>query len=155
MRYEYLWMLIRVQGGAYGAFVSFTRSGGMHFCSYRDPNLARTFVVFDGTGEFLRHFKVSDREMDKYIIGTISKLDHPLTPSMRGNAAMECYLRNITFEDRQKARDEVLSTRQETIRNLAPLVDACMKENNLCAFGNEELLRQNKKLFGELVNVNA
>ena len=155
MRYEYLWTLIRVQGGAYGAMVSFTRNGGMHFCSYRDPNLERTFVVFDQTAEFLKRFKVSDREMDKYIIGTISKLDHPLTPSMKGNAAMECYLRNITFDDRQKARDEVLATRQETIRALAPMIDDCMRANNLCVFGNEELLRQHRKLFGELVNVNA
>ena len=155
MRYEYLWTLIRVQGGAYGAFVSFTRSGGMHFCSYRDPNLDRTLKVFDRTADFLSKFNVSDREMDKYIIGTISKVDHPLTPSMKGNAAMDCYLRSITYDDRQKSRDEVLSTRQETIRGLAPLVEACMKENNLCVFGNEDLLRRNKKLFGELVNINA
>ncbi len=155
MRYEYLWTLIRVQGGAYGAMVSFTRSGGMHFCSYRDPNLERTFVVFDQTAEFLKRFKVSDREMDKYIIGTISKLDHPLTPSMKGNAAMECYLRNITFDDRQKARDEVLATRQETIRALAPMIEDCMRANNLCVFGNEDLLRRHRNLFKELVNVNA
>ena len=155
MRYEYLWTLIRVQGGAYGAFVSFTRSGGMHFCSYRDPNLERTLKVFDKTANFLRQFDVSDREMDKYIIGTISKIDHPLTPSMKGNAAMDCYLRSITYDDRQKSRNEVLATRQETIRGLAALVEACMKENNLCVFGNEDLLRQNKKLFGELVNINA
>ncbi|MBR1580115.1 MAG: insulinase family protein [Selenomonadaceae bacterium] len=155
MRYEYMWTLIRVQGGAYGAMTSFTRSGAMHFCSYRDPNLSRTLAVFDRTADFLSNFNVSDREMDKYIIGTVSKLDHPLTPSMKGNLAMECYMRSITFDDRQKYRDEVLATRQETIRGLAPLIDACMKANNLCVFGNEELLRQNKSIFGELVNVNA
>ena len=155
MRYEYLWALIRVQGGAYGATTSFTRSGAMHFCSYRDPNLERTLQVFDATAAFVSQFDVSDREMDKYIIGTISKLDHPLTPSMRGSIAMDCYIRGITFDDRQKSRDEVLATRQETIRGLAPLIDACMKANNLCVYGNEDLLRQNKDLFGELVNVNA
>lgn len=155
MRYEYLWALIRVQGGAYGAFVSFTRSGGMHFCSYRDPNLARTIEIFDLTSQFLAKFKVSDREMLKYIIGTISKFDRPLTPSLKGSTAADCYIRGITFDDRQKTRDEILSTNQETIRGLAALVDACMKSNNLCVFGNEDLLRQNKNLFGELVNVNA
>ena len=154
MRYEYLWTLIRVQGGAYGAFVSFTRSGAMHFCSYRDPNLGRTLEVFDRTAEFLKSFEVSDREMLKYIIGTISKIDHPLTPSMKGNAAADCYIRGITFDDRQKSRDEVLATRQETIRGLAELVDACMKKNTLCVFGNEDILRRNKEIFGELVNVN-
>ncbi len=155
MRYEYLWTLIRVQGGAYGAFVSFTRSGGMHFCSYRDPNLERTIEVFDKTAEFLKTFEVSEREMLKYIIGTVSKLDHPLTPSMKGNAAADLYIRGITLDDRQKSRDEVLSTRQETIRGLSELVNACMNSNALCVFGNEDVLRKNKDLFGELVNINA
>lgn len=150
LRYEYFWLKIRVQGGAYGAFVNFTRSGAMFFGSYRDPNLKRTLDVFNGTADFLRDFNVSDREMDKYILGTISKSDRPLTPSLKGQLAAEFCLKGITYADRQKARAEVLNARQKDIQALADLVDACMKENILCVFGNETVIKDSKEIFGSI-----
>ena len=150
LRYEYFWTKIRVQGGAYGAFASFNRTGNLFFGSYRDPNLEKTLETFDGTANFLKNFDVSNREMDKYIIGTLSKVDKPLTPSLKGQLAADFCLRNITYADRQKSRDEILSARQEDIRGLSKLIDDCMNQNNLCVFGNEEILKQHKEIFGEI-----
>jgi Zn-dependent M16 (insulinase) family peptidase len=147
LRYEYFWTKIRVQGGAYGAFVSFGRNGNLFFGSYRDPNLKNTIDVFDGTAEFLRNFDVSDREMDKYIIGTMSKVDKPLTPSIKGQIAAEFCLKGITYEDRQKSRTEILNARQGDIKALANLIEDCMAENNLCVFGNENVIKENAETF--------
>ncbi len=147
LRYEYFWTKIRVQGGAYGAFVGFGRSGNMIFNSYRDPNLKRTLDIFNGTADFLRNFDITDREMDKYIIGTMSKADKPLTPALKGQLAAEFCLKGITYADRQKARTEALNARQGDIRALADLVDACMRENNLCVFGNEAVIKDNAAIF--------
>ena len=148
LRYEYFWTKIRVQGGAYGAFTSFNRTGNLFFGSYRDPNLAKTLETFDGTADFLKNFDVSDREMDKYIIGTLSKVDKPLTPSLKGQLAAEFCLNDITFADRQKSRDEILATRRDDIRALSKLVADCMNQNFLCVFGNETVLKDNAKIFG-------
>ena len=148
LRYEYFWLKIRVQGGAYGAFVNFNRNGGMFFGSYRDPNLKKTLEVFDGTADFLKNFEVSNREMDKYIIGTMSRIDKPLTPSLKGQLAAEFCLKNITYADRQKSRTEILNTRQKDIRELEKLISACMAENKICVFGNEEILKDNQDIFG-------
>ena len=150
LRYEYLWTKIRVQGGAYGAFANFNRSGNLFFGSYRDPNLTKTLETFNGTADFLKNFDVSNREMDKYIIGTLSKTDKPLTPSLKGQVAADFCLRNITYADRQKSRNEILSARQEDIRALSNLIGDCMKQNYLCVFGNEEIIKQNAKIFGEI-----
>ena len=150
LRYEYFWTKIRVQGGAYGAFVNFSRSGGMFFGSYRDPNLKETLDVFDATADFIRNFDVTDRENDKYIIGTMSKIDKPLTPSIKGQLAAEFCLQNITYEDRQKSRDEILATRQKDIRDLANLIDDCMKANRICVFGNEDVIKKNSEIFGSI-----
>lgn len=147
LRYEYFWTKIRVQGGAYGAFVNFGRNGNLFFGSYRDPNLKNTIDVFDGTAEFLKNFNVSDREMDKYIIGTMSKVDKPLTPSIKGQIAAEFCLKGITYDDRQKARNEVLNARQDDIKKLSKLVEDCMAENNLCVFGNENIIKDNAEIF--------
>ena len=152
LRYEYFWTKIRVQGGAYGAFASFNRNGALFFGSYRDPNLVKTLETFGGTADFLKNFDVSDREMDKYIIGTLSRIDKPLTPSIKGQLAADFCLRNITYADRQKSRDEILSARQEDIRALSKTVEDCMNQNNLCVFGNEEILKQHAEIFGEIKN---
>lgn len=153
LRYEYFWTKIRVQGGAYGSFASFDRAGNLTFSSYRDPNLVKTLETFDGTADFLAAFDVSDREMDKYIIGTLSKSDRPLTPALKGQIAAELCLNNVTYADRQKARDEILSARQEDIRALSKLVGDCMNQNCLCVFGNEEVLKQHAELFGTVKQV--
>ncbi|MBQ6005188.1 MAG: insulinase family protein [Selenomonadaceae bacterium] len=150
LRYEYFWSKIRVQGGAYGAFAGFKRNGSLFFGSYRDPNLIKTIETFDGTADFLKNFNVSDREMDKYIIGTLSKIDKPLTPSIKGQLAADFCLRNITLADRQKSRNEILSTRQEDIRALSKLIADCMNQNCLCVFGNEAVLKENAQIFGEV-----
>ncbi|MCR5833453.1 MAG: insulinase family protein [Selenomonadaceae bacterium] len=150
LRYDYFWTKIRVQGGAYGAMVNFGNTGNLFFVSYRDPNLEKTIETFDKTADFLENFNVSDREMDKYIIGTLSKYDKPLTPSIKGRSAANNFLCNVTHEDRQRLRDEILATRQEDIRALAPLVRDCMNKNYLCTFGNEKIIKENAKLFGEV-----
>lgn len=152
-RYDYLWNNIRVKGGAYGAMTGFERSGNMFFVSYRDPNLKETIKVYDEFENYLAGFDADSREMTKYIIGTISGVDMPLTPSMKGERAAEYYVRNISFEDIQRERDEMLSTKQADIKQLAKLVADCMKQDRHCTLGNEAKLKQSKELFGELVYV--
>ena len=150
LRYDYFWTRIRVQGGAYGAMTQFNRNGFMVFSSYRDPNLVETFDVLNETADYVRTFDVSDREMDKFIIGTMSSVDAPLTPQMKGDIAATFHLRGITWEDRQRAREEILTARQEDVRALAPLIGAAMDADVRCVLGGEEKIRANKALFGEI-----
>lgn len=153
LRYGYFWTRIRVQGGAYGAFTNFNRNGKMFFGSYRDPHLEKTLEVFDQTADFLRNFDMSDREMNKTIIGTMSGVDIPLTPKMKGENAAALWIRNISYEDRKKARREILTTTQQDIRNLASMIDACMKEGTYCVYGNENKIVQKNDLFDEIIKV--
>ena len=150
LRYDYFWTKIRVQGGAYGAFTSFNRNGMMYFGSYRDPNLTETLDVFNGTADYIGNFAASEREMDKYIIGTMSNIDTPLTPQMKGSAAATCWLRGITEADRQQARDEILNTRQKDVQALAGLVKDCMDKNVLCVFGGQDKIQESQQVFGEV-----
>lgn len=151
--YDYLWGRVRVRGGAYGAFNRFDRNGDMYFVSYRDPNLKETVAVYDGTSNFVKNFTTDDREMVKYIIGTISRVDSPLTPSMEGEVAVENYIRNITYEDIQKERDEILSTKQEDIKSLAGLISDVMKQSYICVLGSEEKIKENSDMFSNMINV--
>ena len=150
---EFLHREIREKGGAYGAFSDFSIYGNMYFCSYRDPNLRETLEVYDRVPQFIRSFDCTRREMEKYIIGDISKLDYPQTPENKGALADNDYITGFTQEDRQQIRDEVLSTRIEDIRAYADMVEAIMTRNHYCVFGNEVRLKEAETLFDRLTPV--
>lgn len=148
--YEYLWMNIRVKGGAYGCMSGFNRNGDSYFSSYRDPNLAETNEVYENIPAYLREFEIEERDMTKYIIGAFSDMDTPLTPSARISRSRIAVLTGITYEQVQRERDEVLAATQEDIRALADLVEAVLSEQALCVIGNEKKLKKNAKLFDHL-----
>ena len=150
MSYEYLWSNIRVIGGAYGCSGSFGRNGDTNFVSFRDPQLRRTNEVYEGIPAYLESFTVDDRDMTKYVIGTVSEMDTPLTPSAKGRRSLNAYMCGLTQEILQRERNQVLAASQEDIRALAPLVQAVLDQNCLCVLGNEEKLKAEKDLFMEL-----
>ena len=147
MSYDYLWQNIRVLGGAYGCMAAFGRTGDTAFVSYRDPNLRKTNEVYDGIPDYLETFDADEREMTKYIIGTISDLDTPLTPSMKGRRSMNAYFCKVTEEDVQRERDDILQAQPKQIRALAPLIRAVLKQENLCVIGNEQKIKEDADLF--------
>lgn len=153
MSLDYLWNRVRVQGGAYGCLAGFERNGNIYFSSYRDPNLKETLQVYGEAVDYVKSFHPDEREMTKYIIGTVSRLDAPMTASMKGERATQNYLTNLTQAEIQQERDEVLGTRQKDIQACATIIADTMKENYICTLGNEDKIKQNKDLFNNLVDL--
>ncbi|MBQ4045564.1 MAG: insulinase family protein, partial [Lachnospiraceae bacterium] len=147
LNYDYLWMNLRVQGGAYGCMSGFSRTGESYFVSYRDPNLKETYEVYQRIPEYLRSFDADERDMTKYIIGTISGLDTPLPPSARGAASLGAWLSGLTDEIVQKERDDILSCQPEDIRALAPYVQNILDSGYMCTVGGESKIRSQSQLF--------
>lgn len=150
LSYDYLWINIRVKGGAYGCMSGFGVMGDSYFASYRDPNLGATNEIYEGVTDYVKNFHVDERDMTKYVIGTISELDTPLTPRSKGLRSMTAWLAHITREEVQRERDEILSATEEDIQKLAPYMEAILKTGSICALGGEERMKKEKELFGEL-----
>lgn len=150
MGYEYLWTNIRVKGGAYGCMCSFGKNGDSYFVSYRDPNLKKTFETYHGIADYVKDFTADERTMTKYIIGTISEIDTPMTPATKASRSLGAYLSNLTFDEVQKERDEILNCTQEDIRKLAAYMEAIMEADAICVVGNGQAIEENKELFGEV-----
>ena len=153
MGYDYLWLNIRVKGGAYGCMTNFRPTGESYFVSYRDPHLKETLDVFEQAADYVQGFRADERAMTKYIIGAVSALDTPLTPKQRGERSMSAYFSNLDFEEEQKERDELLTATEETIRSLADHIKAFMEQDFLCVVGSEEKIGQNSKLFESTSNL--
>ncbi len=153
MGYEYLWMNIRVKGGAYGCMSGFTMDGRCFFVSYRDPNLGQTIDVYEKAAEFIENYQADERTMTQYIIGTISDLDVPLTAEGKARTSRQHYFSGITYEMLQKYRDEVLNATPEDIRELAAYIRAFMDEDCLCVVGNEQKIKSEEDKFMKVENL--
>ena len=147
LSYDYLWINVRVKGGAYGCMNTFLRSGESYFVSYRDPNLSDTLDVYDRIPEYIKSFSPDERDMTKYIIGTFSALDTPMNPEAKGSRSLSAYLEGIAYEQIQKERNEILNAQPKDIRRLADLVEAVLKKDSICVIGNENMIKESAGLF--------
>lgn len=151
--YDYLWINVRVQGGAYGCMCGFGDNGTSYLTSYRDPNLMETYGIYQNAAEYVANFQADDRDMTKYIIGTIGTSDIPLNAYDRGERDFNYYLTGITDEYRQQIRDELLATNQATIRNLSQLVKSVSDCGVICVVGSEKKIEQEAEHFQEIRSV--
>jgi len=124
LRTGYLWDHVRVIGGAYGGFCTFTPDlGFFSFLSYRDPNLAKTIDVYDATAEELmkaaEDLANNQEALETAIIGTIGDMDSVLSPDQKGWTSLQRWLSGETAEQRQRWRDEVLNTTPEDFKAFA------------------------------------
>mgnify|MGYP002609606773 CR=1 FL=1 len=151
--YDYLWINVRVKGGAYGVMNGAGRFGDSYFVSYRDPNLRETNEVYEGIVPYLEQFEADERDMTKFVIGTISDLDAPLLPPYKGIRADAAWFTGVTDAMVQKERDEILAVTPEDIRELAPIIRAVLSEQSICAIGNAEKVKANQDLFKTVKNL--
>ena len=147
MGYDYLWNNVRVKGGAYGCMSGFSHNGVGYFVSYRDPNLKETLDIFNGASDYIKNFNCSDRDMTKFVIGTMADVDAPLTPYDEGIASFGAYFTHKTDADKQKNRDAILSCNVDTIRGLSAHIDEIMKADAICVVGAEDKIEANRDLF--------
>ncbi|MEK3737802.1 MULTISPECIES: insulinase family protein [unclassified Paenibacillus] len=150
MSLTYLWNAVRVKGGAYGGSLMLRRDGILMFTSYRDPNLQETLEVYDQAYRFTEGYEADADEMTKAVIGTLSMLDQPLSPSAQGRRADRHYFEQVTGAELQQERDEILSTTPEDIRQYADLLKAVTEQNYFTVVGNASKLESKKVLFGNL-----
>jgi Zn-dependent M16 (insulinase) family peptidase len=147
MGYEYLWNQIRVKGGAYGCMCAFGKTGDCYFVSYRDPNLERTIDVYEKAADAVAEFVADERTMTQYVIGAISEMDTPMTPSALGTFSLGGFMTGRTEADMQTEREQVLNCTQEDIRALAEHIRAFMSDEALCVVGNAEMISKAQQFF--------
>lgn len=150
LSYDYLWINLRVKGGAYGCMSGFKRNGESYLVSYRDPHLKRTLDVYKGIPEYVRNFQADERDMTKYIIGTISGKDVPKTPQMKGAVSKNAYFCGVTEEMIQKERDQILNASVEDIHALAEIIEAILAADQICVVGSESKVSEASDILWEV-----
>ncbi|KAL0719177.1 hypothetical protein Bca4012_068501 [Brassica carinata] len=135
----WLWDRVRVSGGAYGGFCDFdSHSGVFSFLSYRDPNLLKTLDIYDGTGDFLRGLDVDQETLTKAIIGTIGDVDSYQLPDAKGYSSLMRHLLGVTDEERQRKREEILTTSLKDFKEFAEAIDVVREKGVAVAVASAE-----------------
>ena len=147
LNYDFLWMNLRVNGGAYGCLSSFKRNGDCYLVSYRDPHLKNTLEVYKKLPDYAGDFDADERTMTKYIIGTVSELDTPMNAKSKGETSFASYFAGLTEADYQREREEVLSTTPERIRELKPMLCDTFDEKHVCVLGSEAAIKKHNDIF--------
>ncbi|KAG0586728.1 hypothetical protein KC19_2G112800 [Ceratodon purpureus] len=148
----WLWDRVRVSGGAYGGFCDFdSHSGVFTYLSYRDPNLIKTLDNYDGTVQFLRELEMDNDALTKAIIGTIGDVDSYQLPDAKGYSSMMRYIMGISDEERQRRRDEILSTSVKDFHAFADALESVKDKGVIVAVASaDDIDAANKERSGLL-----
>lgn len=149
---DYLWRQVRVNGGAYGCSADFSYNGGMSFVSYRDPNIRQTVEVFLGAARYIRNIDISPRELQQYIVGTMNKLDVPMTPESEAMSQIQLDLSGISNEEMLRIREQIINTTVQDIRALADIIEETAAESDVIVVGSEEAITAEKSFFKSVYN---
>ncbi|MBN2789118.1 MAG: insulinase family protein [Candidatus Delongbacteria bacterium] len=151
---DYLFNKIRIQGGAYGAWVSLnTISGIMTMTSYRDPNVKKTYEAYKSISEHISKFKIDSDTFDNIKIGAYSAFDPLQSPNGKGIKARNDYLSGEREERVEKIIDEILETTQQDIRDQAPQLKKFNEKAIKSIIGSSELIKKDADLFSELIEI--
>lgn len=104
--------------------------------------------IYEGVVDYLKNFTVSERDMTKYIIGTMSNIDQPMTPATKGDRSMNLYMSKVSAEMIKEERAQILDATQEDIRALASVAEAVLKADQICVIGGEDKIEENAEMFG-------
>jgi Zn-dependent M16 (insulinase) family peptidase len=120
---EYLYKEIREIGGAYGTGMTISPSGRISAYTYRNPTPLKSFDVIVKSGDALRSFLNSNRELDRYIVATIAGMDPYLPPQDEAFEPVELYMEERSFKDKEAGRKEVIQIKRGEIEKVAEILD--------------------------------
>lgn len=146
---QYLWDYVRVMGGAYGGFCTFSPySGFFSYLSYRDPNLAKTLDVYDGAAEAVmaavEQIESDPDTLSQAIIGTIGDMDGALSPDQKGFTSMQRWLVNESAEYRQNYRNQILDTTAKDFKDFGERLKK-LKQPSVAVVSSQSAFEDAKK----------
>ena len=150
---DYLWNNIRVKNGAYGAGAIFNAFGDFNLWSYRDPNLKETLDIYYNIDKYVKNFTSDNKEMNKYIIGTLNTLDVIMSPSALATYSLNLYLTNSPFYKYDEIVEEIKNTNVDDVNKLSSNFNNMKDKAYVCVLGSKEKILSNSDLFSKTIEI--
>lgn len=140
LSYNYLWNVIRVQNGAYGAGMGAGIHGDVQFTTFRDPAPANSIKAINDAGSFLLQNEMTDESLESIIIGTLGESEPVRTPRMEGKHAISCAMAGISNDQISENRRALVGTSRSSIERFAKILTEGLENSALCVVGNREAI---------------
>ncbi len=153
LRNGFLHSTIREQGGAYGGGAGYDGDNGtFRFYSYRDPRLQETLADFDRSLDWLQAHSHDPRQVEEAILGVISAIDKPGSPSGEAKKSFFNQLHGRTDERRRQFRERVLAVTLADLQRVgAAYLDSKQASTAVITSSANQQLAEDLKLSTEIL----
>jgi presequence protease len=111
---------LREKGGAYGGYVQAgTASGTFYFGSYRDPNIIRTYDVYDQAVKWATDREIELEALKEAILGACGDVDPLESPDIKGRREATNRLTGFTRAERERFKQRLLRVTADDLRRVA------------------------------------
>ena len=144
----YLWEVVRMKNGAYGAMASLNQTDGTLFMiSYRDPEVEKTIKAYNDLGQVLandiQNNLIIEETIKTAVIGCIGAIDgSALPPSSSGWLAFTRFMSGGSSARRQKWRDEILSAKKSDFEDFSKRLKAWKDRSSIAVVGSKSALTE-------------
>jgi presequence protease len=111
---------LREKGGAYGGYAQAgIGSGTFYFGSYRDPNIVRTYDVFDQAVRWVTDRDIEAESLKEAILGACGYVDPLESPDIKGRREATNRATGFTREERERFKQRLLQVTADDLRRIA------------------------------------
>jgi presequence protease len=120
VRDQFLHRELREKGGAYGGFAQAgVASATFYFGSYRDPNITRTYDVFDRAVRWVIETDIEPESLKEAILGACGDVDPLESPDIKGRREATNRATGFTKEARERFKQRLLEVTGEDLKRVA------------------------------------
>ena len=120
LRDTFLHRELREKGGAYGGFAQAgIGSGTFYFGSYRDPNIVRTYDVYDRAVKWVTGTEIDPEALKESILGACGDVDPLESPDIKGRREATNRLTGFTRVERERFKQRLLRVTADDLRRVA------------------------------------
>ena len=109
LRDTFLHRELREKGGAYGGFAQASTGAGFFYLgSYRDPNVVRTYEVYDRAARWAIDSPIEPEALKEAILGACGDVDPLESPDIKGRREAVNRLTGFTLQERERFKQRLL-----------------------------------------------
>ncbi len=119
LRDTFLHKELREKGGAYGGYAQASTGAGLFMLgSYRDPNIIRTYTVYDRAVRWVLDSPIEAEQLKEAILGACGDVDPLESPDIKGRREAVNRLTGFTLQERERFKQRLLHVTSEDLRRV-------------------------------------
>ncbi|TME91088.1 MAG: insulinase family protein [Chloroflexi bacterium] len=120
LRDTFLHRELREKGGAYGGFAQASTGAGFFYLgSYRDPNVVRTYEVYDRAARWAIDSPIEPEALKEAILGACGDVDPLESPDIKGRREAVNRLTGFTLQERERFKQRLLQVTADDLTRVS------------------------------------